>query len=335
MKLKRIQIIFLAAACIMYACFLMSFISMKDYLMLGSVIVMGIFFLLSIMFGLPKDEEADSENFDEYGYDYEQYVGSDEQARLESGEGEAPRERVHVNSLIDQLAERREDLEAAQSDIKSRDEEIDRITEKYEKSMSELQELNVQKQFLEEKITALEKSLEVANKKLEGMGDSDGFETILPDAKNDPPVVLNIGEAAQKAAQDLEESARNAGISIRTVSTDATLMVKASPTMIDVLFKNIIDNAIKYMSKEGTLQITISRIEQELFIVMKDNGEGLSADQTEHIFELNYQGSNRISGNGLGLAQARAIVEYYGGMIYARSSVGAGMGIYIHLPSAI
>ena len=50
---------------------------------------------------------------------------------------------------------------------------------------------------------------------------------------------------------------------------------------------------------------------------------------------MNYQGTNRISGNGLGLAQARAIVEYYGGMIYARSSVGNGMGIYIHLPSAL
>jgi signal transduction histidine kinase len=86
------------------------------------------------------------------------------------------------------------------------------------------------------------------------------------------------------------------------------------------------------MSKEGTLQITISRIEQELFIVMKDNGEGLAPDETEHIFELNFQGTNRISGNGLGLAQARAIVEYYGGMIYARSSVGSGMGIYIQLP---
>ena len=68
---------------------------------------------------------------------------------------------------------------------------------------------------------------------------------------------------------------------------------------------------------------------------MKDNGAGLSASETEHIFELNFQGTNRISGNGLGLAQARAIVEYYGGMIYARSSVGSGMGIYIHLPSAL
>ena len=69
-------------------------------------------------------------------------------------------------------------------------------------------------------------------------------------------------------------------------------------------------------------------------VVLKDNGEGLDESETEHIFELNYQGSNRISGNGLGLAQAKAVVEYYGGNIYAKSSHGGGMGIYIQLPTS-
>ena len=41
----------------------------------------------------------------------------------------------------------------------------------------------------------------------------------------------------------------------------------------------------------------------------------------------------RISGNGLGLTQAKAIVEYYGGTIYAKSNTGNGMGIYIQLPT--
>ena len=67
--------------------------------------------------------------------------------------------------------------------------------------------------------------------------------------------------------------------------------------------------------------------------MIKDTGDGLSADETKHIFELNYQGSNRISGNGLGLYQAKAIVEYYGGTIYAKSNAGKGMGVYIQLPT--
>ena len=79
---------------------------------------------------------------------------------------------------------------------------------------------------------------------------------------------------------------------------------------------------------------TRSSIDDDIFIVLKDTGEGLPEDETKHIFELNYQGSNRISGNGLGLTQAKAIVEHYGGTIYARSPQGNGMGIYIQLPTS-
>ncbi len=99
------------------------------------------------------------------------------------------------------------------------------------------------------------------------------------------------------------------------------------------MFRNIIDNSIKYMQTEGSLVITISAIEDDIFIVLKDTGKGLDESETKHIFELNYQGSNRISGNGLGLTQAKAIVEHYGGTIYARSPAGSGMGIYIQLPT--
>ena len=316
MKLKLSQKILLVIACALYAGFLFFFIRSFSYGVLGCAIGMGVFFLFTIMIGLPRDD-------DDYDESYEE----------ETEEPES--ERVNVNSLIDQLAERREDIDAKNAEIASRDDEIKRLKEKYDESRVELTEMANQKQFYEEKVASLEASLKAATNKLTAAEGEGNYETILPDAKNDPPKVINIGTAAESAANDLKDAAAKAGITIRTVSTDATLMVKASPTMIDVLFKNIIDNAIKYMSREGTLQITISRIEQELFIVMKDNGEGLASDETEHIFELNFQGTNRISGNGLGLAQARAIVEYYGGMIYARSSKGSGMGIYIHLPSAV
>ena len=109
--------------------------------------------------------------------------------------------------------------------------------------------------------------------------------------------------------------------------------MRADPNRIITLFRNIIDNSIKYMKRAGSLVITISTIGDDIFIVLKDTGEGLNEDETKHIFELNFQGSNRISGNGLGLAQAKAIVESYGGTIYAKSTEGKGMGIYIQLPA--
>jgi len=145
---------------------------------------------------------------------------------------------------------------------------------------------------------------------------------------------INIIQVARDTAQEFFPFAKEADIDIQIQLTgeNDTLLVKADLNRIRVLFRNIIDNSIKYMKRSGRLVITISTVGDDLFIVLKDNGEGLPDMETPHIFEINYQGSNRISGNGLGLTQAKAIVDFYGGTIYARSSKGKGMGIYIQIP---
>ena len=129
------------------------------------------------------------------------------------------------------------------------------------------------------------------------------------------------------------DNAVMAGITIQISSTDQELLVRADQNILRILFRNIIDNSIKYMQRHGSLIITASSIGDDIFIVCKDTGNGLSEKETEHVFDLNFQGSNRISGNGLGLFQAKAIVDYYGGTIYAKSNYGKGMGIYIQLPA--
>lgn len=148
------------------------------------------------------------------------------------------------------------------------------------------------------------------------------------------PIDLDIIACARKVIEEMNSYSLAAGISLLLSSANDSLMVHADASYIRILFRNIIDNSIKYMNRNGSLVITISNIGEDLFIVLKDNGEGLPLPETAHIFELNYQGSNRVSGNGLGLTQAKAIVEYYGGTIYAKSESGKGMGIYIQLPTS-
>ena len=150
---------------------------------------------------------------------------------------------------------------------------------------------------------------------------------------DETPVKLNIIDCANKVIEEMQPYSSKAGIQVLLSSASEALNVRADANYIRIMFRNIVDNSIKYMNRSGSLIITISNIGDDLFIVLKDNGEGLSKHETSHIFELNYQGANRISGNGLGLTQAKAIVEYYGGTIYAKSDAGKGMGIYIQLPA--
>ncbi len=158
---------------------------------------------------------------------------------------------------------------------------------------------------------------------------------LLPPLENDnsQPTEVDLVALAEEAKNELLEDSKKANLVVTVSCASDKLTVKADKNRLLIMFRNIIDNSIKYMNRPGSLVITLSTIADDIFIVLKDTGDGLNEDETKHIFELNFQGSNRISGNGLGLAQAKAIVDYYGGTIYARSTEGKGMGIYIQLPA--
>jgi len=143
---------------------------------------------------------------------------------------------------------------------------------------------------------------------------------------------MDLIAAAKDAMESLQAFAEKQNIKLHLSTTCETLMMKADPDSIRILFRNIIDNSIKYMGRPGHMIITISLLGDDIFLILKDTGNGLSEEETTHVFELNFQGSNRVSGNGLGLTQTKMIVEAFGGTIYAKSSPGNGMAIYIQLP---
>ena len=208
--------------------------------------------------------------------------------------------------------------------VKEKDAEIETLRGKNDSLITKLSETEKERDAAK---TGLEKA-EIEARKAEKLE----FESLLP-PDDEEAANVDIIEVARKAISELEQDAMKAGLKVTISSATDKLMVKASAKRLLILFRNIIDNSIKYMQTAGTLVITISAIEDDIFIVLKDTGKGLPENETKHIFELNYQGSNRISGNGLGLTQAKAIVEHYGGTIYARSPQGNGMGIYIQLPT--
>ncbi|MBR4543986.1 MAG: HAMP domain-containing histidine kinase [Lachnospiraceae bacterium] len=224
-------------------------------------------------------------------------------------------------------------LQISEKNVQEKDEALTGLREFSEK-------LGLEKESLENEIIELKRTKSELEKELEektavkapAKAEPD-LSSLLPPISESETATVDIITIAGEAVKELTESARDAGLAIHISTAAESMMVKASPTRMRILFKNIIDNSIKYMKRAGSLTITISNIGSDIFIVMKDTGEGLSETETDRIFELNYQGANRISGNGLGLTQARAIVNYYGGTIYARSNVGAGMAIYIQLPT--
>ncbi|MBQ7706659.1 MAG: HAMP domain-containing histidine kinase [Lachnospiraceae bacterium] len=211
---------------------------------------------------------------------------------------------------------------------------VDNLKAELEETKRALDDRNVELEETRRELDELRILLEAAKSKSDK--EQNSALSILPkDIRlRDELSTVNIVDIAKSVADELHTAALRAGLRVQVSSGEERIMVRCDEDLIRVLFRNIVDNSIKYMNRQGMLVITLSTIGDDLFVVLKDNGEGLSSDETNHIFELNYQGSNRISGNGLGLAQAKAVVEYYGGNIYAKSNKGGGMGIYIQLPTS-
>ena len=298
--MSKLQKAMLGLSCIFFAVTIYSLFSFEIYLIVLFLLLHSlclIYFSFSTFFMVSRDER--------FMQTYHQDVG------VEMAEKEKE---------IADLTERMEGRESELADIKSERDRLLKENESVKQSISELKQKN---EDYEDKIKKYQESPE------------NDVKGLLPhlSAEDDGRETVNIIAIAKQAADELSESARAASLHVSISSQSDTLLVRADRNRIITLFRNIIDNSIKYMRRAGSLVITISTIGEDIFIVLKDTGEGLSEDETKHIFELNYQGSNRISGNGLGLAQARAIVESYGGTIYAKSNEGKGMGVYIQLPA--
>ncbi len=241
-----------------------------------------------------------------YSMERNDYTGMEElQQELAVLRSQSETEKVTLERAVEasekELANSREELQHLRETLSQREQRVDELTDRVTNAKAKIDEMQT---------------------------DINDF---LPPV-DEAPVLTDIIKLARESAEELDSCARKSGVNIRISAAQESLYVKVQPVRIRIMFRNIIDNSIKYMNRAGSLVITISAIEDDIFIVLKDTGEGLAEDETKHIVELNFQGSNRISGNGLGLTQAKAIVDYYGGTIYGKSSPGKGMGIYIQLP---
>ncbi len=99
---------------------------------------------------------------------------------------------------------------------------------------------------------------------------------------------------------------------------------------------NVIDNALKYTPRGGSIYIGVRGDGDNVLINVTDTGIGISASDIQHIFQKFYRADNsdtrEIGGTGLGLYLVKQRAEAMGGRVWAESSFGEGTTIYISLP---
>ncbi len=147
-----------------------------------------------------------------------------------------------------------------------------------------------------------------------------------------------VGECSADAALDaaLRLTASRIAEASATIERKPLGSVMVAQPRLTQLFRQLLDNAVKYRDPERPLQIAVDAIADTGFLTIRvtDNGIGIDADYLTRIFEVfeRLHTHDEHDGTGMGLALANRIVELAGGRIWACSTPDEGTTICLHLP---
>lgn len=121
---------------------------------------------------------------------------------------------------------------------------------------------------------------------------------------------------------------------VQFTSADAPVVVQADPMRLQQVFINVLSNAAKYTPAGGRIAIVVQRDPTLVRVHVRDNGQGIAAQDLPHIFELFTRAAMGDGGGfGIGLAVARSLLQQHGGSIEAFSAgPGRGSEFVVTLP---
>ncbi|WP_432673201.1 tetratricopeptide repeat-containing sensor histidine kinase [Flavobacterium sp. SM2513] len=121
-----------------------------------------------------------------------------------------------------------------------------------------------------------------------------------------------------------------------TITNDVSVL--ADKNMINVVFRNILSNSIKFCREGDSITVSCIVNDNSVLIVIKDTGIGIHPDEQKKIFQLEHtisQGTSGEKGHHIGLVLCKDMIEQNNGSIWFESVLGEGTTFYIEIPLAV
>jgi signal transduction histidine kinase len=144
---------------------------------------------------------------------------------------------------------------------------------------------------------------------------------------NRTPMILD--EVIQAVIERLGGLSAEKGIELGFENlTGSPAVIEADPERLKQLFINLINNAIRYTPKGGSIKVSISNLAGVYKVEVIDTGIGIPAEDLPRLFDRFYRvdkaRSRALGGSGLGLCISKWIIESNGGDISIKSAVNVG-----------
>ena len=135
---------------------------------------------------------------------------------------------------------------------------------------------------------------------------------------------FSLDEQIRYCILSFEDKIEEKNIELNVDLDDIT--VKSDKALLEIVWNNLISNAIKYTSYGGTVSIDLKKDKNGIMVRVADNGCGISREMQKHIFDKFYQGdaSHSQEGNGLGLALVKQVVNMLNCKIEVESTLNKG-----------
>lgn len=142
-------------------------------------------------------------------------------------------------------------------------------------------------------------------------------------------VVAPALESVERQAQDRRMMVEN--------RIPAALTVNADPTLLRVVYEDLLSNAVKYGREGGRIVLEAEPRGAEVVLSVQNDGEGIPPEKQAQLFKrfsrLDTPGATGKKGTGLGLYICKEIVEKHGGKIWVDSQVGEWVKFSFSLPN--
>lgn len=165
------------------------------------------------------------------------------------------------------------------------------------------------------------------------------IETQLDPSQHSP---IDLTVVANDVYEAFKVRADRAEIELKASIQPGMLTVIGNEDQLRRMLYNLVDNAIKYTSRGGEVEISLENSQRDGAVLLKvrDTGFGIAPAHLPHIFERFYRveatrpryGSSQ--GSGLGLSIAKSIIEAHGGTIGVSSQLGKGTTFWVELPAS-